>query len=307
MSRLPSFTLLRAFEAAARLGSFTRAAQALFVTQGAISQNIKQLEQELGVSLFRRAGRGRILTEAGQALSRDLGRALQLIGDSIERLRADQAGGTLTISTLPSFAMQWLIPRLGGFRTLCPEIDVRVHADERAVDLAREGMDMAIRYGPPPDPRPDLQFTPLLEDDIFPACSPDFLRRHPGVRDPRDLRGLPLIHDESDRSGHVCAYDWAAWLRRAGVDGVAVDRGPSYYQGHMVIRAAIAGQGVALVRRSLVEDELARGQLVRLFDVEFRSGWIHYIVEPASRVDQPKLARMRGWLLREAAGDSTPQ
>jgi len=306
MPRLPSLTNLRAFECAARHGSFTRAAQELFVTQGAISQNVKHLEEELGFKLFVRQGRQLHLTEDGNKLSQATSEALRQISSALTEIRRDEAGGILTVSTLPSFAMQWLIPRLGRFRDAHPEIDIRIHTEDRPVDFEREEIDMAVRYGMQADD--DHHITvPLMKEQVFPVCSPRLLASGTPLKTPEDLRNTLLIHDETDRGLQGCGYNWESWFRQVGITGINLNRGPSYYRGHMVIQAAEAGQGVALTRTSLAEDAIRQGRLIRLFDIEYSAPDAYYVVWPKNRSASPKIRAMCDWLLEEAAKVGHPE
>lgn len=307
MHRLPSLTNLRAFECAARHGSFTRAAEELFVTQGAISQNVKHLEGELGFALFVRQGRQLHLTAEGRRLAQATGDALDQIATTLIELRREESGGILTVSTLPSFAMQWLIPRLGRFRDRYPEIDIRIHTDDRPVDFIREDIDMAVRYGAHPTDDRHHVSVPLMEEQVFPVCSPRLMASGPALDRPEDLRHILLIHDETDRGVQGCGYNWESWFGQVGISGIDTSRGPSYYHGHMVIQAAEAGQGVALTRTSLAEDAIRQGRLIRLFDIEYPAPDAYYVVWPKNRVANPKIRAMCDWLLEEAGQLRQPE
>jgi LysR family glycine cleavage system transcriptional activator len=295
--RLPPLNALRAFEAAARHLSFTRAAGELHVTQAAISHQIKGLEERLGVALFRRLNRRLRLTEAGQTLFPPVGEALDAIADALGRLDAAETAGILTISTMDSLAAGWLVPRLGRFRRANPDIDVRITTSDQLADFAGDGVDMAIRYGR--GDWPGLSVERLMTEEVFPVCSPALLERGPALGEPADLAHHVLLHDE-------LREDWRMWLMAAGADIVDWRRGPGYFHSNLVVQAAIAGEGVALGRSVLVADGLAEGRLVRPFDVSLPVEFAYYVVCPEAFAERPKVKAFRQWLLGEAGGDGAP-
>jgi LysR family glycine cleavage system transcriptional activator len=297
---LPPLNALRAFEAAARHLSFTRAAAELFVTQAAVSHQIKALEGHVGVKLFRRLPRRLLLTDEGQAYAHALTDVFARLARATARLREPDAARKrlLTVSVLPSFAARWLVPRLGRFRTLHPEIDVRVSPQAAAADFARDDVDVGIRYGG--GKYPGLRSDRLLDDELFPVCSPALRRGRHALRTPRDLRHHVLLHDETND-------DWRTWLVAAGVgveDGVDATRGPIFTDASMLLEAALGGQGVALARRVLAEDELARRRLVRAFGEQatltLPSDRAYFVVAPRATAEQPRIKAFREWLLKEA-------
>ena len=222
--RLPPLNAIRAFEAAARHLSFTKAAEELFVTQAAVSHQIKALEAALGLQLFRRFNRRLMLTDAGQAYLPPLREALDGIAAATERLRAVEQTGSLKVSVLPSFAAKWLLPRLSRFRERHPEIDVLVSANNALVDFARDEVDIAIRYGFGRHPELEVKF--LMGDRIFPVCSPELLAAGPPLREPADLRHHTLLHDADALATE--SESWRVWLEAAGVSGVDASRGPGF-------------------------------------------------------------------------------
>jgi LysR family transcriptional regulator, glycine cleavage system transcriptional activator len=290
---LPSLNAARAFEAAARHLSFTRAAAELHVTQAAVSHQVKALESQLSLRLFRRAPRRLLLTDEGQAYAQELSAIFARLAEATARLRAPDARRTLTISVLPSFAARWLVPRLGRFTARHPEIDVRVAPENAPADFARGDVDMGIRFGT--GRYPGLRTDRLFGDEIFPVCSPRLLRR---LRRPADLRRHVLLHDERHD-------DWRGWLAAARVTGVDPARGPIFTDASMLVSAAVAGQGVAMARRVLAEDELAAGRLVRPFALALPSERAYYVVSPRATAAQPKIAAFREWLRDEAAQRAT--
>ncbi|HEY5701165.1 MAG TPA: transcriptional regulator GcvA, partial [Gammaproteobacteria bacterium] len=234
MSRkLPPLNALRAFEAAARHLSFTRAAAELHVTQAAVSHQVKSLEDYLGIKLFRRFNRSLLLTDEGQAYLPTMTRAFDLMNDATARLVKKDPSGPLTVSVLPSFAARWLVPRLGRFRRAHPEVDLRI---DPAADLAyfgRGDVDIGIRYGR--GDYPGLRADRLMAEDIFPVCSPALLAGEHPLDDPEDLAYHTLLHDD----GHG---DWRTWLLAAQVERVDPNRGTVFTDSSMLIEAAKRGQ-----------------------------------------------------------------
>lgn len=297
--RLPPLPALRAFEAAARHLSFTRAAEELFVTQGAVSQQVKQLESYLGFKLFYRLPRKLVLTEEGVRLSRAAHEAFMRVAGEIESLLAVEEAGMLTVSVLQSFAVKWLIPRLGRFKEEHPEIDVRVHADDRLVDFHSDGVDLAVRFGR--GGYANLAVDQLMDETVFPVCSPKLLDGPKPLGCPEDLRAHTLFHDATGRQFDLSGSDWRAWFAAAGVTDVSLKGGPAFNSGDMAIQAAIMGQGVALARASLAFDDLEAGLLVRPFPQTVRSRIQYYICCPEENLERPRVRAFVDWLHREAA------
>lgn len=290
--RLPPLSALRTFEAAARHLSFTRAADELHVTQAAVSHQIKALEADLGVRLFRRLNRSLLLTDEGQLLAPAVRRAFDELAAGVEQVRG-RGGGTLTISTTPSIAANWLAGRLGRFQALRPEFEIRLMATPRLVDFAREGVDCGIRYGF--GAWPGLVAVRLFSAALTPVCSPRLLKRPEPLREPADLARHTLLHALDDMD------DWRLWLRAAGVSGVDPQRGPKFEAMPLALQAAISGTGVAISRGPLADEALAAGVLVRPFDFELPSECAYYFVAPELRAEQPKVQAFRTWLLAEVA------
>jgi len=292
--RLPPLNALKAFEAAARHESFTRAAEELCVTQGAVSHQVKALETELGLKLFNRERQRLVITEAGRAYLVVVRDAFDRIGDGTERLLQRQSGGALTVSTSPNFAAKWLVHRLGRFAEAHPEIDLRVGASMHHVDFAREDIDLAIRHGD--GAAAGLHVTRLCTEELFPVCSPRLLAGRNRPRTPADLARFPLLH-VSDRQG------WRQWLDFAAVTGVDPSRGPILNQASMAIDAAVDGQGVALARTALAAWDLIGGRLVRPFDLAMPVSYAYWIVCSKAVAKLPKIVAFSEWLLAEAAED----
>ena len=296
--RLPPLKALRAFESAARHLSFTAAAKELFVTQAAISHQVKGLEAYLGLDLFRRLNRGLMLTDEGQAYLPPVRRAFDLINEATSKLTDREESGTLSVTVLPSFGARWLVARLGRFRMAHPDIDVRVSATADLVDLSRENFDVGIRYGS--GQYPGLSTSRLLTEDIVPVCSPQLVNGNTPLREPKDLLHHTLLHQESHG-------DWRTWLLAAGVQGVDPARGPVYTEASMLVQAAAAGQGVALARGVLAADALIAGRLIQPFELRLPTEYAYYIVSPESKADRLKIVSFTEWLLKEAAADPQPK
>ncbi len=295
--RLPSLNGLRAFEAVARHLSFTRAAEELAVTQTAVSQQIRRLEDQLGRKLFDRRGRAPALTRAGQDYVPAVRAAFdKLQGATDKLLRADGAG-RLTVSTLPSLAAKWLVPRLPGFQEAHPEIDVRIATSVTLVDFRRDDVDVAIRYGH--GDWPGLRADWLMTEETFPVCAPALRDGDPPLRRPADLARHTLLH-MSVRD------DWHQWLTAAGVDGVDVARGHTFDTHVALLQAAIDGLGVALGRTPFVETDLAAGRLVAPFQVTLPTEAGFYVVAPTATADRPPVPAFRDWLLQTMA-DAPPE
>jgi LysR family transcriptional regulator, glycine cleavage system transcriptional activator len=290
--RLPPLHALPDFEAAARHLSFTKAAVELHVTHGAVSRQVKSLENYLGLSLFRRLNRALRLTDEGQTYARSVHEILDSLAEATQRLRTSRDASGLTVSTTYSFTSGWLVPRLGRFRALNPEIDVRLQANDEVIDFARDNVDLAIRYGR--GQYPGLAAERLMGDDYAPVASPALLKGRYPLKKPADLRHHVLLHEEGTE------VDWRMWLAAAGVEGVDASRGPIFSHLTMAIQAAIRGEGVALGRTAIVEEELAAGQLVRLFGLRLKAEMAYYIVCPSRALERPKVRAFRDWLLAEA-------
>ncbi|MCG5240830.1 transcriptional regulator GcvA [Azospirillum doebereinerae] len=289
--RLPPLNALRAFEAAARHLSFTKAAEELNVTQAAVSHQIKALEEWLGLPLFRRMNRALALTEAGQSYLPPVREAMDTLAQATDSLIRSDNAGALTVSTMPSFAAKWLVPRLTRFQKRFPDLDVRVQSTSLMVDFARHDVDLAIRFGN--GDWPDLHVERLLTEDIFPVGHPSLLDGDCPLVCPEDLRHHTLLHDDYRIS-------WAMWCRAAGIEGLDVERGPRFDDSSFTLQAAINGHGVALARGALVADDIANGRLVRLFDVRLPGSVAYYVVSPPHYLSRPKVKAFRDWLFEEA-------
>lgn len=288
---------MRALEAAIRLRSFTRAAGELHVTPAAVSQQIRQLEELLGVALFRR-GRELEPSEAALAAQPLLSEGFERLAEGIARLRGGDAGGPLVVSCPPTFAARWLVPRLDDFQARYPEIELRLLPTRRSVDFRVEDVDAAVRFGA--GPFAGLHAERLMPESIVPVASPGLAA---GLRAPRDLLRTTLLQD--DQQGvEVGMPDWETWLASLGVDVEGPLRTRYVGDLNLSIQAAVSGIGVALSWHSLVADELKAGRLVHLFDGAVPSNHVYHFVAPLSRLGLPKVAAFRAWLREQAGGES---
>ena len=294
--RLPPLVALRTFEVVARHLSVARAADELCVTPAAVSHQIRTLEAHLGVTLFRRAGRSLVLSEAGQACLPGIRDGFERLGDAIAQLETLGEGGVLTVSVAPSFAVKWLVPRLDRFQSLHPAIDVRVAASNQLANFASDNVDLAIRYGS--GRYPELKVERLLQEAIFPVCAPELARRL-DLTSPQDLAATTLLHDDSPDEDQSCPT-WQMWLRAAGAHQVDGNRGPRFTQSSLVLEAALHGRGVALAKATLAASDLRAGRLVRLFGDRTPLDFAYFIVGPQRKLALPKVAAFVEWLRTEA-------
>jgi LysR family transcriptional regulator, glycine cleavage system transcriptional activator len=290
--KLPHMQALRAFEAAARTRSLTRAAESLHLTHGAISHQIKALEADLGVSLVERAGRGIRLTDAGERFAGQVRAALAELSDAVREVRDRSNPRQLRVSVMPSFAARWLLPRIGRFIAAHPEVDLDVRASSTLVDFRRDDVDVAVRYGAGHYPGVGVEH--LMNDTYFAVCSPQFASGKLPER-PADLANHMLLRSDG--------RFWHGWFAAAGLDLPEPTRGPIFDDDSHLMQAAIEGQGIALARTSLIGKDLTNRVLVRLFDVTLPSPNQYFLVYPTRLVDSPKLALFRAWLKREIAQD----
>ncbi len=293
---LPPLNAIRAFESAARHLSFTRAAEELHVTPAAISHQVKALEEQLGVSLFRRLPRALRLTDAGQAALPAIRQGFDNLAQGVEQMRAHCESGLLTVSVSPSFGAMWLVPRLERFRSRHPDIEIRLDGTDRLVDLAHDYADVAVRYGP--GGYDGLRVDCLFGQANTPVCSPALLKGEHPLRKPDDLRHHTLLHvDWKDAEA-----SWRMWLLAAGVHDIDPALGPHFTMENMAVQAAMDGHGVALVGDMLVADDLAAGRLVRPFDPSLSTplSFAYYLLSAKDSDRLPKVEAFRDWLLEEA-------
>ncbi|USG61992.1 transcriptional regulator GcvA [Sneathiella marina] len=292
---LPPLNAIKAFESAARHLSFTKAAAELNVTPGAVSHQVKSLEELLNVPLFRRLTRALRLTDAGQAALPILSQGFDKLAQGIEQIRAHSESGVLTISVNPSFGAMWLVPRLEHFRSRHPDIEIRIDGTDRLVDLARDNVDVALRYGP--GGYNGVRIDHLFNQVNMPVCSPALLSgKHPLVQ-PDDLRHHTLLHVEWKDA----EASWRMWMLAAGLHDIDPARGPRFTMENMAVQAALDGQGVALIGDILVADDIASGRLVRPFNPSLNTPlkFSYYLLSAKDSDNQPKVAAFRDWLLQE--------
>ncbi|MBI1391590.1 MAG: transcriptional regulator GcvA [Alphaproteobacteria bacterium] len=297
MKTLPPLNALRAFEAAARHMSFTKASEELNVTPGAISQQIKGLEDFIGAKVFRRTRRALLLTDNGQAALPLLRDAFSKLEEASRVLSAPGDAKRLNVSVAPSIAGKWLVPRLHSFQERHPEFEVWVSADMGLADFATDDVDLAIRYGP--GGYEGLIADLLMAETIVPVCSPRLLDADPPLRTPADLVHFTLLHDGSPDKDDS-APTWPMWLKAAGVEHVDGARGPKFNQSSLVIEAAVAGRGIALAKSALALADLEAGRLVAPFDRTTPSHFAYFLVHPASKQRIKAVQAFKSWLKEEA-------
>lgn len=299
---MPSLSLLRTFEVVARQGSFTRAADELCLTQSAVSRQIKSLEEELGLPVFRRLHRAIALTAEGQRLFEAVTRGLREIESCVTDLRAATANPQITVSASVAFSYFWLMPRLERFSARHPEIDLRVLATDQGVDLRKDAADVAMLYGA--GDWEGVRAHRLFGERVYPVCSPAYLGAHPELRTPPDMLDQTLLH--LDGGGNIWGgVDWRVWLVTQGVTGQPVRRGVRLNSYPMILQAAEAGRGVALGWSYITDAMLADGRLVCPVEkaLETREGYYVGALEEESEV--PAIAAFLQWMRDEGTG--TPQ
>ena len=302
LHQLPSLDFLRGFEAAGRRLSFTLAAQELFVTQSALSRQIKALEEALGLALFERRHRALALTPAGVAYHREVSAALESIALASDALRGRGRAPGLTLTTTVSFASLWIVPRLAHFRARHPGLDVYVSADDRVIDVARGDVDVAIRYLP--EARAPDGSQRLFGERMLPVASPKLVRRRATpLKRPEDLAHHVLLHLD-DPDGRMPWLNWPAWLTSNGAPGLKPAGSLRFRLYDQVIQAAVGGQGVALGRVPLIAEHLRDGRLVAPFPRRFDTARGYFVIVAPHAADRPDVAAFVDWMLEEAAADT---
>ncbi len=301
-TRIPSLKALRALEASARHRSLTKAADELNVTTAAVSQQLKALEYEFGTKLVHREGNEIRVDEMALAGLPDLREGFDRLLSGVKKMREFGARRPLTVSVEPSFAATWLLRRLPNFNAQHPDINVRLDATLRVVDLTREpDVDVGLRYGS--GDYPGHRVDKLLSEESFPVCSPRLLEGDHPLRTPDDLRWHTLLHDDF-QTQDTSMPKWAAWLKTAGCD-VDASSGPHFSHTSMLVEAAVLGQGVALTGRIMAGDYLASGQLIRPFGPEVTTpvNFAYYLVCLETVAERRDIAAFRAWALQEAGQD----
>ena len=302
LRRLPSLDFLRGFEAAGRRLSFTLAAQELFLTQSALSRQVKALEDALGVALFERRHRALAFTDAGAAFHRSVSLQLREIALAAESARGMIRDPGLTVSTTVSFAALWLIPRLASFRAAQPDVEVYVSADDRMVDLTRGDVDVAVRYLA--DAGAPSGAARLFGERMLPVASPALQKRGGApLKHPSDLARHVLIHLD-DPAGIMPWLNWPAWLTSNGQPNLKSAGSLRFSLYDQVIQATLGGQGVALGRIPLISELLRDGRLVAPFPKRFDSPRSYFVITAQHAEERPDVAAFAAWLLREAAAQT---
>ena len=295
--RLPSLDLLKGFEAAARLLSFTKAGAELYLSQSAVSRQIQELEDQLGVRLFQRRHRALALTEAGQVLYPAAAQVLATMRGVTDRLRAASGRRMLSVTTTHSFAALWLIPRLAGFTRDHPGVDVRITAETKVQDLERDGLDLALRHGPASLAGPNA--VRLFGEKVFPVCSPKLLKKKP-LEKPSDLQHHILLQFDDPEGRHPWLH-WKTWLEVERIADLRPAGTLSFSGYEQIIPAAVAGHGVALGRSPLVQDLISSGELVAPFKSSADPARSYFAILAKNAAGRPEVAAFLAWLKAEAA------
>jgi LysR family glycine cleavage system transcriptional activator len=297
MSHLPSLQTLRAFEAAGRLKSYSKAAEELGLTHGAVSHRIRELEGRLGVRLFQRVGNSMQLTAPGQKLEAQVRQGLSVLEQAFAPARASNAkpSSTIVISSVPSLASTWLFARLARYRADNPEIDVELRVSDGLSDYKREGIDLGVRLGR--GGWAGLHAAKLFDEALTPVCAPAY-RERLNLREPADLARATLLRNPWT--------PWARWFRAVGLDWPEPTSGPKFDDSPLLLRAALDGQGVALGRQWLAVDEVRAGRLVTPFEHVIQDDFAYWLAWPTGRNASPEVAALRTWLEAQAAAEAPP-
>lgn len=297
--RTLALNALRAFEVAARHKSLSKAAEELSVTPAAVHHQVKSLELLLGVTLFARSGNNLTLTQAAVAALPTLESAFDLLSLATEKIRQHSSGGVLSLAVCPSFAQRWLVPRINRFRESFTGIELRIATTTEIPDLNSTEFDIAIGYGPEERFRASgVAAERLMGDEVFPVCTPEF-RLHHQIKTERDLASVVLLHD--DRALEEQGADWHSWLTMAGANAPSGRESIRFDSAALTIDAALAGQGVALARLSLVEDDLVEGRLVRPFAHRLTVNSGYYASHLEVIAEQARVVAFREWIFAEAS------
>jgi LysR family transcriptional regulator, glycine cleavage system transcriptional activator len=291
------FSLLQAFVAVARTGKMREAADQLSLTPGAVSQRIRQLEEVAGHRVFERTRTGVELTHAGAELLAALAEPFSAI-EAVDRNLGVRLSRRVVVTTMPSFAATWLVPRLKKFSEVNPEIEVVVEASKQVFDLKQEPVDLAIRHGL--GNYPGLEASWLIAPELFVVASPHLLKHGPPVHKPADCLSYPLLH-RSDRR------DWALWFEAQGVHAPQSKKGPAFSDDYLVVQSAVAGQGLALLRDVYAEDNLRLRKLIRVLSGSWPVQFAYYVVGTSRALQKPAVRRFHDWILEEARREADRQ
>jgi LysR family transcriptional regulator, glycine cleavage system transcriptional activator len=299
IEHFPGLRTLRAFDAAARNLSFTRAAEEMGVTPAAISNQIAELEDQLGLTLFIRTSRSMRLTREGEILSVASAESLETLAKALHRLKRLENRNQIRVTSTPSVAAKWLVPRLDNFLEAFPSADVRIDVSNTLVDFDRDDVDVAIRFGA--GKYPGLRADLLFNDTLSPVCSPSIITKDKPLQVPKDLLRHTLIHLEWQAQGSPWP-NWRMWMQAAGIRDFDEKRGLHFGQTSLTIQAAIEGQGVALGDSNLVADDLAAGRLVKPFDLSLKApdAFSYFLITRLDTKDAPMVNAFRDWCLLEA-------
>jgi len=289
MAPLPPLETLRVFEVACRHGSYSAAARELHVTHSAVSQRIRQLEEDLGLTLFERQGNRMVPTSSGLRLQAGVKGAFSELGAALGSLETRRSDAEITISLLPVMAARWLVPRLPRFKARFPGINLHIKSGQSLANFKSDGVDIAIRFGT--GDWKGLQVVKLLHEEFFPVCSPS-LNDGRLPKDPASMLSMPLLIDHN--------LSWRAWFKSAGLKLDRDVRGTSFTDTNALMEAAVTGQGIALGRLSVSRSDILSGRLVRLSEHSLRVAHCHYVVHPISSESNPALVAFREWLIEEA-------
>ena len=300
LRHIPGLQSLKAFDASARHLNFTRAAAELNVTPAAVSHQIKELEDAVGVPLFQRTSRHMQLTRQGQVLKPAIADALEGITRALQKLRQVENPTQVRVTVSPSLAAKWLVPRFDRFLESVPGADVRIDVSSEPLDFDREDIDVAIRFGD--GNYPNLVVEKLFHDTLFPVCSPELLRGAKPLKEPKDLLQFTLIHLDWEAQGAVWP-NWRMWMLAAGVKDFNDTRGLHFSQTSLALQAAIDGHGVALGDSTLVGDDIASGRLVKPFELSLRSPaqFAYHLITRRDTAERPMTKAFRNWIIAEAA------
>ncbi|MEN9855073.1 MAG: hypothetical protein RL186_1002 [Pseudomonadota bacterium] len=297
----PPLNALRAFEAAARRLSFTKAAEDLDVTPGAISQQVKILEDFVGQPLFRRLGRAVELTDSARAAMPLLREAFERVDDAVRQMRLPLRRERVSVSVAQSFASKWLVPRMERYQNAHPNVQVWISADMNLVDFAYADVDLAIRYGP--GFYEGVMCEKLMAEEVLPVCSPDLIASGKKLQSPEDLVGHTLLHDVGQDHDPSCP-DWPMWLAARNIKGANSNQGLRFNQSALVIDAAASGRGVALAKRAIAAADLQSGRLIAPFsEAGDKVGFAYWLVRPKGRTMTPALHSFLEWIKDEASSD----